>query len=255
MRQITILLLLVILSFKSIQAQDKLPSALQERLITFTDQVWASWMKTGDIRSVSQMRVQEIVNDPPCGLVRFTDENVCQQLSKEERADYVQTVDNVTTLMMYRILSRQRVFDWLASLKTVIDSAVSEDAAMNQMSKSASLSAPESSLMKELTGFVKDVDEFRRRSPRYKELESLLQRDHLKDYVEPDNQTVYRENMTLLDQAFKDTLAVSKVDRAEIAKGLPDGGEYYVVPRGLFLFVVRMTSDEMRLTFVQTVTN
>lgn len=73
------------------------------------------WMTTGDIRSIRSMRAQEIVNDPPCGLIRFTTEMVCQQLSKEERAEYAQTVDNVTTRLMYRTLSRQHVSDLLAS--------------------------------------------------------------------------------------------------------------------------------------------
>jgi hypothetical protein len=251
MRRITLLLLLI-LSCSVLQAQDQVPAELQQRLTTFTDQLWASWMKSGDIRSVASMRVPEIVNDPPCGLVRFTDERVCQQLSKEERAEYAQTVDNMTTLMN-RILSRQPVLEWLASLNTVIDTDISGNASMNQIFKSASVSSTESSLINELTGFVKDVDDFRRRTPRYRELESLLQADHLKDYSGPDNQTKYKENVAILDQAFKDEGTVSKVDPPQEA-GLPPGGDYYVVRRGAFIFVVRTMKDELRLAFVQTVT-
>jgi hypothetical protein len=257
MRQaILVSILHLLLCNTGLQAQDKLPAALEQRLIAFTDQSWNEWMKTGDIRSIRSMRVQEILIDPPCGLVRFTTQTVCEQLSKEERADYAQTVDNVTTLTMYRILSRQNVFDWLGSMQTLLDSdkADSEDALTNLMSKSASLSAAESSLMKETTGMSKDIDEFRQKWSRYKELERLFQADHLKDYVRPENQTRYIDNAALLDQAFKDEGAiVSKVDQAR-ASSLPAGGDYFEVRKGFFIFVVRMMGDEMKVAFVQTVT-
>src|SRR5438128_5866559 len=104
-------LLLLILCCTTVRAQDKVPAELEKRLLTFTDDVWSSWMKSGDIRSVSTMRVPEILDDPPCSLVIFTDEKACQQVSKQERADHMQTLDNIMGLMIYRMLSKQSVFD------------------------------------------------------------------------------------------------------------------------------------------------
>ena len=56
MRIIKALLLLLILSCPVLQAQDKVPAPMESRLIAFTDQLWMSWMKTGDIRSLEAMR-------------------------------------------------------------------------------------------------------------------------------------------------------------------------------------------------------
>src|SRR5438128_8069316 len=134
-------LLLLVLYSTTMEAQDELSAALQQRLLAFTDQVWASWMKNGDIRSIASMRVQEIVNDPPCELIIFTAEKVCEEASRDERADYKQTVDNVTTLMLYRILSHQSVFDWMASIANS-----DSDASLDGMFKSASFSNAELSL-------------------------------------------------------------------------------------------------------------
>src|SRR4051812_30590750 len=133
MRRITLAsLLLLILCCTTLQAQGEVPEALQQRLVAFTDQVWTSWMKNGDIRSIASMRVPEIVDNPPCELIIFTAGKVCEEASRDERADYKQTVDNVTTLMLYRILSHQSVFDWMASF-----SNSDSDASLDGMFKSA----------------------------------------------------------------------------------------------------------------------
>jgi hypothetical protein len=247
MRRTTLIsILLVILRTTTLEAQDNVSAALQERLVAFTDQLWAAWIRSGDIRSVSSMRVQEIMNDPPCALVLFTSEKTCQQINKEERADYVQTVDNALALMMYRLLSHQSVFDWMAS------TANSSSDSLDEIFKPASFSNDEMSLLKGLLGTVTDVDEFRRRIPQYKELEKMLQADHLKDFERAKGQ--YEQNMALVDQALKANVSVSRVDWTHVAPGLASGGEYFAVPKGLFIFFVHVAGDEMRMASLQMIT-
>src|SRR5437870_6952383 len=100
-------LFLLILCCATLQAQDNVPAALEKRLLTFTDQLWLSWMKAGDVRSINALRMQEILDDTPCDLVAFTSQGTCQQLSKNERRDDLQTVENILTLLSYRFLSHE----------------------------------------------------------------------------------------------------------------------------------------------------
>jgi hypothetical protein len=249
MRRTKLTLIFLMLSYVTLQAENKVPEAMQKRLIAFTDQLWATWMKSGDIRSIALLRIPEVLNDPACALVIFTDEKTCKGIDREERADYAQTVDNVTTLMIYRILSHQHVFDWIGSL----DKA-NADPSLAEVFKSASLSSAELSVLKDLEGTAKDNSEFRRRLPRYKQLEQMLQEDHLKDFSRSENQEQFKQNIALLDQAFKDTVVISKIDQPRIADGMPPGGDYYMVPKGMFFFVVRLKDDEMKLAFAQMLT-
>jgi hypothetical protein len=249
MRRITLLLVLI-LSCTSLQAQEKVPAALEQRLIAFTEQLWASWMKSGDIRSVASMRIPEVVNDPPCGATLFaTIEKICDDATKEERADFRQTADNVIALMMYRVLSRQTILDLIASM----DKA-DPDSFLDQMFKVASFSDAESSLFKDLEGGPRDIDEFRRWLSGYKELEKMLQADHLKDFTRNENQAKYEQNIALLDQGLRSTLGISKVNDPDAADGMPPGGDYYVIPKGMFGFVVRVNGDLMQLAFPKEIT-
>src|SRR5205823_1267256 len=100
----------------ALQAQTNDAAGLEKRLIIFTDQFVLAWMTTGDIRSANSMRVEELLNDPPCAVRMFADEKACKELSKEERADYAQTINNVSGLMFYRVLSHQPVMEWVAAL-------------------------------------------------------------------------------------------------------------------------------------------
>jgi hypothetical protein len=206
-------------------------------------------MKSGDIRSIAPLRIPEVLNDPPCVLVIFIAEKTCEGVTREERADYKQTVDNITTLLIYRVLSHQPVLDWLGSLEKA-----DEEPSLAAMFKSAPFSTAELSLLKDLEGEAKDINEFRRRVPRYKQLEQMLQADHLNDFTRSENQEQFSKNIDLLDQPFKGTLAISKIDQPDIADGMPPGGDYYMAPKGLLIFVVRVKGDEMKLAFAQMVT-
>jgi hypothetical protein len=248
-RAILASLLFLIFCCTTVQAQDKVPAALQQRLVAFTDQVWAAWMKSGDIRSIASMRVPEIISNPPCGLVVFTDEEACQAVSKEERSDHLQTNENISGFMIYRMLSKQSVFDLMKVFENA--STADDSSGLKMMMQAASFTDREISLLSDLLGRAKDKDEFRRRLPQYKELESMLKADHLKDFARSDIQEMYKNNFAIVEAAMKSgTTPVTKMD------GLPDfpPGEYFAIIRGLQIFVVRVVEDRPMLACVQIVT-
>jgi len=245
MRRIALAVFLLTLPCTALQAQDKVPEAMQQRLIAFTDQLWATWMKSGDIRSVASMRVPEVLNDPPCEIMlMFMGDKLCKEATREERADYKQTMDNVIALMTYRILSQP-----LLELAATADKSHSNDP-FAELFKGIGGSDAELSLANELEGEAKDIDEFRRRLPRYRELEKMFQADHLKNFTRSGAQ--YQENIALLDQATRSSVGIFKVD--SIPDGIPQRGDYFVVPKGLLVFIVRVTSDDMKLAFAQMLT-
>ncbi len=231
-------LLVLIFCCTRIHAQDSVPAALEKRLIAFTDQLWLSWMKSGDVRAVSALRVQETLDDPPCDFVPFTSQGACQQLSKDERRDHVQTTENIMTLLLYRLLSH-------------------EDLDENKLTQFGPdmmftfLSEPERSLLSQLIGPATTATEFRDSVPRYKELEQMFQAVHVKDFET--TQDVYTKNVARLDQAIKEP-KVSRVDPTLVQRYGLTAGEYFTVRKGLFIFWLQMNKDQLRFAFVQGVT-
>jgi hypothetical protein len=140
--------------------------------------------------------------------------------------------------------------DWLTKIE---NSDSSDD--FPALLKSASFSDRETSLLTELVGSIDSVDEFRRRMPRYKELEKLLQSDHLGDLRRIENQETYKRNIALFDEAFnsKDVSKVNRLTAADVLGG-PIMGEYFAVIRGLLIYYLRVINDEILLTSVGIVT-
>ena len=102
-----------------------------------------------------------------------------------------------------------------------------------------------------MLGPAKDTNEFDRRVPKYKELEKLLQADHLKDLERSENQ--YAQNVALLEQAMKNVMAVFKADPTDVPGAVAEG-EYFLVRKGLFVFSVRAVGDQMKFVSVRTLT-
>jgi hypothetical protein len=109
------------------------------------------------------------------------------------------------------------------------------------MFKLASLSNEELSLLKELEGKEKNIDEFRTRLPRFKELERLLRQDHLKDFTSSENQAQYNKNTAMIEQGFKSAVTISQIDDPRSEDGMPPRRRLLCCAKGTLLFRCQST--------------
>jgi len=219
-------------------SQGRAPELQEQRLIAFADQLWTTWMKNGDIRSVASMRVMETLDDASCRMLVYAmDEKLCTQLTPQERADFLPTSENVGALISYRLLA-YRELDPRSKAPTISDV----------------LSKDELDIITALEGRPGDVTEFRGRMPQELGLERLLLTEQRKNFEK--TRKVYTKNVATMEQrGFRNFPRVTRLNE-DVAReyGLKSPGEYFAVREGLSIIWLRVKGPEMKFVWVQPVT-